>query len=109
MPTEFVDHRRKVFRAELERVAEVYREAARVGERPAKAVKNDLGCTQSTASRRIAAARAAGLLDPYEVETYTFVNVKAFRIAEALGVSYPALMAAIREHANGDLRLGELA
>jgi hypothetical protein len=47
----------------LARVAEVYREAWRVGRPVTEAVSDATGCSRSTASKRIMAARRAGLLD----------------------------------------------
>lgn len=49
-------------RAELERVARVYRE--HIDHQPTKAVGLILGYTQRTAARRVEQARAAGLLPP---------------------------------------------
>ncbi len=57
--------RRLVTPALLEQVAAVYRGAVEEGKPPTKAVAEAVPCSHRTATRLVARARDAGLLDPY--------------------------------------------
>lgn len=81
----------------LTRVAQIYREAAAVGAGQAVAVSTALGIPMATANSWIRRAKDRGLL----AEDQQARTPKAVRVAAALGVEYDALVAAIREHANG--------
>lgn len=87
----------------MTKVAEIYRRAADTGEPPARAVSEALSIPMPTANAWIRRAKDLGLLD----EATRLRNAKAVRVAAALGVSYEALVAAIVEHADGDLRVGK--
>lgn len=87
-----------------ESVAEVYNQAAREGHSPLTAVALAMGKSKATASRHVNAARAAGLIDS-ELGRSGYINAKAMRVAQALGIPYSDLIAAVLEHADGDLRV----
>ncbi|MCT1363295.1 hypothetical protein [Microbacterium sp. p3-SID131] len=86
----------------LHEVARVYIEAAASSRTPLKVVADHFGVSQSTATRRVAAARKSGLVP--EVTSTTNPYVAA--ICADLGVSVEAFEAAVRRHApNGNLRV----
>jgi DNA-binding Lrp family transcriptional regulator len=85
----------------VEEVADLYVAAAFRGEGPTKAVADHLGFSRATAGRRVAEAKARGLIPPDSARR----NPKVTAVAEALGVSYEDLMRAIHDHADGDLRV----
>ena len=91
--------------ANLQLVASTYTSAALAGIAPARAVQTALGSSRPTAQRRIALAREAGLMPTVPERTKVARNKRAVAVAAALGVSYDDLMAAVRTHANGDLRV----
>lgn len=87
----------------LERVATIYRQAATAGKPPAKTVAETLKIPQATAGAWIRRAKDVGLLkERVEVKKR---NVRALRVAEALGIEYDVLVAAVMKHAGGDLRV----
>src|SRR5690242_14719270 len=85
------------------RVADVYRQAALAGRGPAKAVSETLGIPLPTANAWIRRTKDLGLLE----ENFRVVhrNARAVRVADALGIDYDTLVAAVLEHADGDLRV----
>lgn len=89
----------------LRRVSAVYRHAAERGEPPLRAVVREFDRPRSTASRWIAAARQRGYLPVIAKGQHANRNAKAVAVAEALGIAYDDLVAAVRNHANGDLRV----
>ncbi|MGC5078439.1 hypothetical protein [Agrococcus sp. DT81.2] len=92
-------------RVDLSRVAEIAFASIAEGRGHVAAVRDELGVSGSTATRYIAAARAEGLLPSKEATASATRNPKAAAVAEALGVTYEALVAAVIEHADSDLRI----
>lgn len=93
-------------RVDYQKVAEVYRAAVLRGDPPTKAVREAFDICQSTAGQRVQRARQAGLLPEASGRgEHLTRNRRALLVADALGVEYDALVAAIHEHAEGDLRL----
>jgi hypothetical protein len=97
-----------ITRAELERVAAIYRSARERGERPSLTVMTTLGLNRSATSRRLVKVRALGLLEPARPGRTTPRNAKAEAIAQELGVTYEALVGAVLKHANGDFRVASI-
>jgi hypothetical protein len=92
-------------RPTLTQVAKVYTAAAAKGLPPTKAVRERFDISQSTSGAWVSQARAAGLLPKSSAGDQGHVNVKALRVAKALGVEYDDLVRAVRRYADGDLRL----
>jgi DNA-binding Lrp family transcriptional regulator len=88
---------------ELSRVADAYNRAAREGRTPGVAVRAELGLSKGQAHRRIDKARQAGLIEDFGPSGY--INRRAMLVANALGVPYRELVAAILEHADGAIRV----
>lgn len=88
----------------IEKWAALYNEAARSGEPPIAAAARQMGVSQSTATRRIAKARAAGLIDPpVPGRTLPGWSAKIVAVANELGVEPQALAEAVRNKAGGRL------
>lgn len=86
----------------LQAVARAYIAASASSLRPLKATAEEFGLSERTAARRIAEARACGLIPDSTVPT----NPRVAAIAAELGVSVDAVLNALRKHApNGDLRV----
>ena len=87
--------------------ARVYMAAARRGEPPRAAVARRFNVSTATASRIVAQARDSGFLPKAAPGSSPRVNPKVLAVARALGVHPEHLLAAVLEHADGDLRVRE--
>jgi len=93
-------------RPSLTQIASTYNAAAAKGLPPTKAVRERFNIAKSTAGLWVSQARAAKMLPKSRGAGYQgHLNVKALRVAKALGVEYDDLVRAVRRHAAGDLRL----
>lgn len=90
---------------DLRHIADAYNQAARSGGSPLAAVATLTGKSKATASRYVESAREIGLIDR-ELGESGHISARAMRVAQAIGVPYDLLVAAVIEHADGDLRLG---
>ncbi len=93
-------------RPPLDVVAACYTAAAQAAESPTNAVRDRFGVAKSTAEGWICQARSAGLLRQVSPGARTARNPKALAVATALGLEYDALITAVQEHADGNLRVG---
>ncbi len=93
-------------RPALDVVAACYTAAAQEGAPPTMAVRDRFGVAKSTAEGWICQARSAGLLRHVSPGARTARNPKALAVATALGLEYDALITAVQEHADGNLRVG---
>lgn len=89
----------------LEQVAEIYLTAGIHGMPPTKAVREFYGISQSTAGAWVGQARASGLLPHSGPGKSGMRNIRALRVADALGVEYGDLVEAVMRHAHGRLVL----
>jgi hypothetical protein len=91
----------------VESVAATWREAAGRGEDPTKAVHAaHPHRSRRTIDRWVQVARARGLLAPSKPGSTWLRTPAAVAVAQALDVTYEDLVVALREHANGYLRIG---
>lgn len=86
-------------------VADIYIAAGLAGMPPTKAVREHFDISQSTAGAWVAQARAEGLLPRLGHGKSGARNVRALRVAKALGVEYDDLIQAVVRHAGGRLVL----
>ncbi|MGQ4343591.1 hypothetical protein [Streptomyces sp. SAS_275] len=95
-------------RPELIRAAAaIWQEAAAAGEDPTKAVHAAYpDRSRRTIDRWVHAARTQGLLPASKPGSTWLRTPDAEAVAEALDVPYERLVIALREHANGYLRIG---
>ncbi len=93
-------------RPALDVVAACYTAAAQEGAPPTMAVRDRFGVAKSTAEGWICQARSAGLLSAVGQGAGTARNRKALAVATTLGLGYGALITVVREHADGNLRVG---
>jgi hypothetical protein len=89
----------------LRLVARIYADAVRQGVSPNKLIRSELAVPPATASRWMAAAQRAGFLHPVSTGKPGEISLSALRVANALGLPYQRLVDAVREHADGDLRI----
>lgn len=88
-------------------VAEIYCAAVESGRAPVRAVRDRFAISLRTATNYVASARKAGLIPSEHGNALTRL-APAMRVANALGVSYEALVAAVVEHGtNGRLIVGK--
>jgi hypothetical protein len=94
------------YQEHLVEVARVYALAADQNRPPTKAVRTHFKISQSTAGSWVGHARKAGLL-PFVAPGHLMGhrNAKAVRVAQALGVEYDDLIAALFEHAAGRIQM----
>jgi hypothetical protein len=91
----------------LARVAEVWRRATEAGEDRISAVHAAYpDRSRRTIQRWISDARAAGLVPPAKPGSNWLRTPKAEAVADALAVPYERLVIALREHADGYLKIG---
>lgn len=82
------------------KIPDIYMAALRSGRKPVEAVMIELGISKREALSGISLARAHGLLKDQQDDGRSLKNLLA---AEALGVRYEDLLAAIREFGDGCL------
>jgi DNA-binding XRE family transcriptional regulator len=91
----------------LEAVAAIWRKAADAGENPTIAVHDAYpDRSRRTIDRWVREAREEGLLAPSKPGSTWLRTPGALAVARALGVSYEHLVIAIRDHADGYLKIG---
>jgi len=91
----------------LARVAEVWQRAAETGEDRISAVHAAYpDRSRRTIQRWISKARTAGLVPPAKPGSNWLRTPSAEAVANALDVPYERLVVALREHADGYLRIG---
>ena len=91
----------------IEAVATIWREAATAGEDPTKAVHAAYpGCSRRSIDRWVHTAREQGLRAPSKPGSTWLRTPKAEAVADALNVPYERLVIALREHADGYLKIG---
>lgn len=90
-------------RQDMPRVAAIWLEAAWRGEAPVAAVAEAFTVPHRTASHWVKQARMEGLLPTTDESHVRHKKLQA--VADAVGVDYGKLRAAILEHAGGDLRI----
>lgn len=82
----------------------VYQRAAAEGRPPVKAVVDECGVQRWTAARLLQRARDRGMLPKVGSGARVERNAKCLHVADALGVDYDDLVAAVRQ-VGGDIRV----